>query len=78
MSRIQEYNGKHRALMREWRTKYSEYAYFTEDGIVNLQEWYKLSEEKRVVFLLKEAYSSEKVPSDCKLIPTSSGRWLPQ
>ena len=74
MKEVCKYHTGHQALMQEWKEKCLEqggYKYFTEDGIVNPEVWFGLPEGKRVVFLLKEAYTSEKEPSDW-----NEAKWL--
>ena len=56
MDNIGNYQKLHQKLMAEWKAQDSGFEYFTEDGIVNPEVWFNLPQNKRIVFLLKEAY----------------------
>ena len=71
MRSIGEYNCEHADLMMRWKEKYPDCGYFTEDGIVNPAKWFEMPEDKRIVFLLKEAYTGEDAPSDW-----NEAKWL--
>lgn len=68
---IRRYRSRHNALMQIWKDRYPDRSYFTEDGIVNPEIWFRLPENRRILFLLKEAYTKEKSPSDW-----NEAKWL--
>ena len=56
MNDINNYLKAHQELMVDWKSENSRCTYFTEDGIVKPEVWFNLPQNKRIVFLLKEAY----------------------
>ncbi|MGN1280678.1 MAG: hypothetical protein ACI4UM_02080 [Succinivibrio sp.] len=52
---LEQYTNQKNALIEEWKKRISNYSFFVSDGVVNPNNWF--SQEKRLLFLLKEAYS---------------------
>ena len=71
MNDIGKYLKAHQELMAKWKSEILGCTYFTEDGIVNPEAWFNLPPNKRIVFLLKEAY----IKRDDKL-DWNEAKWL--